>query len=377
MFLKKIDGYILKNTARLAIFYTLVPTLILWIVQSRKIFELALGSGTSAWVVLKLSSYLIPPILPHILPFSVILATITILVRLYNDSELAILWTAGISPARLMRSFIILGLITMCIILIINLFIAPHISRQLKIELFNVKNDIIQSALKPGIIQNPQKDITLYIDAINGNSYIEGFYLAQKDNNQMRIFTAKQALLQENDDDFQLLLLKGRILNWSYARNDTLKSDKNNPEIYPTLLEFDKFTLNISDIIATINNSQDLQFKARDYSISDLLTAKYAKTPQEKNRFIVMGHAQIMASFFPMIFILCAIVIMLRPMPPRGFPHILILMPIAICVLFRLLSSLLQNLSDDNLNYIYASYIVHISSILFMLLFMLTKKRAT
>ena len=381
MFLQKIDRYILKNIVHFAIFYTIVPTLILWIAQSRKIFELALGSGASAWVILKLSLYLIPPILPHILPFAVILATITILIKLYNDSELAVLWTSGLCPARLMRSFLILGFCSMLFILTINFFVAPVISRQLKIELFNVKNDIIKSAFKPGVIQTPQDNMTIYIDTINGNSYIEGFYLQQISNdNKMRVFTAKQALLTENKGDFQLLLIKGRILNWHYKPNTILKdtdikSEKVTINTYPSIIEFDKFTLNISDIMSKFNNSQDLQFKARDYSVSDLLTAKYAHTPQEKRRFIVMGHAQIIASFFPIVFIMLAIVILLRPIPPRRFPYRLIAITIGLAILLRILSSAIQNVSDDNLNYIYLLYLLHIISVVLMIIFMLTKRQ--
>jgi lipopolysaccharide export LptBFGC system permease protein LptF len=385
MFLQKIDRYIFKNIIHLAVFYTLVPTLILWIVQSRKIFEFALGGVTSVWMILKLSLYLIPPVLPYIIPFAVLLAVITLLVRLYNDSELTILWASGLSPARLMRSFLIFAIVSAVIVAVINLFLAPQISRQLKIELFNVKNDIIRSALKPGIIQTPQDNLTIYIDNINGNSYIEGFYLQQKsDDNHIRIFTAEKALLTDNNGNFQLLLLKGRILNWKHtALQNTQKTtqdisgntNKIETDTYPTILEFDKFTMNISDIMTTFNNSQDLQLKAQDYSISDLLTAKYAKTPQEIKKFIAIGHEQIIASFFPIIFVLFTIVMMLRPIPPRGFPYRLILQTITFSVLFRILSAAIQGLSNDNLDYIYVSYGVHGITMLLLALLMIPKKQ--
>ncbi len=382
MFLQKIDRYIFRNIIHLAVFYTLVPTLILWIVQSRKIFEFALGGVTSVWMILKLSLYLIPPVLPYIIPFAVLLAVITLLVRLYNDSELTILWAAGLSPARLMRSFLIFAILNAVIVAVINLFLAPHISRQLKTELFNVKNDIIRSALKPGIIQTPQDNLTIYIDNINGNSYIEGFYLQQKsDDNRIRIFTAKQALLTDNDGNFQLLLLNGRILDWKHTasqkttQDTSSNSNKIDTDTYPTILEFDKFTMNISDIVTTFNNSQDLQLKAQDYSIADLLTAKYAKTPQEIKKFIAIGHEQIIASFFPIIFVLFAIVMMLCPIPPRGFPYRLILQTITCSVLFRIFSAAIQGLSNDNLDYIYVSYAVHGFTIIFMVLLMIPKRQ--
>ena len=389
MYLKKIDGYILKNILKMTVFYTIIPTLILWIVQSRHIFELGMGGKTSIFIILKLSSYLIPPILPHIVPFAIILASMTVLVRLYNDSELSVLWASGLSPKQLMKSFLIVGFIGMFTILIINAFIAPQMSRQLKIELLNLKNDIIQTALKPGVIQNIQDGtVTIYIDKMNGGSYIEGFYLQQKaPNNQIRIFTAKQALLTQIKGNFQLLLLKGRILNWHYqhdttksttdTKSQTVKTDTAiSNDIYPSILEFDKFTLNISDIISNFNESQDLQFKARDYSIGDLLTAKYAKTPAEKKRFVVNGHEQIIASFFPLIFISFTIIFMLRPMPPRGFPYWIILKTIAVAVLLRIASSALHNFADDNLNIIYVSYMFHIAIIMVIMAIMFKHRQA-
>ncbi|MFT6071726.1 MAG: lipopolysaccharide export system permease protein [Alphaproteobacteria bacterium] len=380
MILSKIDRYILKNTIRLAVFYTILPTLILWLVQSRKIFELALGGTTSTWLIFKLSLYLIPSILPHIIPFAALLAVITIIVRLYNDSELCIFWASGISPNRMMRSFLIFGALNIILILIINIFIAAQVSRQLKIELLTVKNDLIRSALKPGLIQTPQKNMMIYIDNIKANSYIEGFYLQHiMDNNQIRIFTAKEAILKEDKNDFELLLLGGRILQWDSKDIDHSKAqNKNNkdPKDFPIVLEFDKFTLNISDILAKLSDSQDLHFKARDYSISDLLSAKNAQSEQEKMRFIARGHEQITASLLPFIFILFAVLIMLYPIPPRGFPYRLIFQTILLTVLFRIFNAMIHNASHTNLYFIEIAYAVHFITIIAIIAFIMIKRRS-
>lgn len=372
MFFKKIDQYLLKNLLIFSAFYTLIPTFILWIVQSRHIFEMAIGSKTSILVILKLSSFLIPAILPHIVPFAILLASISVLLRLYHDSEIIILWSSGLSPKNLIKSFMIIGLVGMIFVFIINAFIAPYMSRHLKIELLNVKNDIIKTALKPGVLQSiPNGNLTIYIDKISGDSFIEGFYLQQQTpDNQIRIFTAKQALLTEENGNFKLLLLKGRIVNWHYHIN----SSEQKQNTAPTILDFDKFTLNISDVINSFNNSQDIQFKARDYSIKDLLTAKYAQNPNEKRRFIANGHEQIIASFSPIIFILLSLVFMLRPLPPRGFKYSLILKTMLIAVLLKVSSSSLHNAADNNLNIMYVSYGMHFMIIIFMILFMFTKK---
>lgn len=360
MFLKKINQYVLGNILYFTVFYTIIPTIILWLVQSRNIFELALGSQASALVILKMSLYLIPPILPHILPFAVLLAGITVLVRFYYDSELVVLWASGMRPHNFMKNFMMIAFMAMVLILLINAFIAPYMSRQLKIEFLNLKNDIIQTALKPSTLQDfPERNITLHIDKISGNSLIEGFFLQQKiDYNHVRIFTAKQGLLTENSKkhtgDFKILLLNGRIINWQHG-----VATKPNQ----TILEFDKFTLNITDILNNFNNSQDLQFKSRDYSIQDLLAAKYAKTPQEAIDFIASGHGQIIASFFPVIFMSFVIVFMLRPMPPRGFKYDLILKTIFCAVAFRIFSAALYNFADGDLNLIHVSYAIHIVTV--------------
>lgn len=364
MLLQKIDRYLCLHMVRLGVFYTLIPTIIIWIVQSRKLFELAMGSSASIWVVLKLSFYLVPSIIPHILPFAVLLAAIALLVRFYNDSELVIFWTAALSPARLLRSFFIVGGGSVILILLINMFLAPQFSRQLKIEIFNVKNDIIRSIFKAGVIQKPNRDVSLYMDQIRGNSYIKGFYLEQKtQDNQIQIFTAQEALLTEDQDNFNLLLIKGRIVNWPL---DVQQENKQ----FPSILEFDKFTLNISDIIANFNDTDNLRLKARDYTILELLSAKNAKNSKETRRFIARGHEQILISLYPLVFILCAVLFMLYPMAPRGFPYMLILKTILCAVIFRLSASFIHSLAEDNLDYIYLSYllplIVIIASIMYI-----------
>lgn len=369
MFLTKIDRYLCTHMLRLGISYTIVPTSIIWIVQSRKVFELALGSSASIWAVLKLSFYLIPSILPHIIPFAVLLAGITLLIRLYNDSELVIFWTATLSPARLLKSFLLVGGIAACLILLINAFIAPQMSRQFKIELFNVKNDIIRSAFKADVIQNPQKNISVYMDNVNGNSYIKGFYLEQKTkDNQIQVFTAQEALLSEVGQEFNLLLLKGRIVNWPLEVSDKEKQ-------LPTVLEFDKFTLNISDILANFDNAGDLHFKARDYTIPELLAGKDTKNPSELRRFQARGHEQILISLYPLVFILLAALIIVYPIPPRGFPYKLILKTVFAAVSFRLLASFVQSLAEEDLTYIYASYALPIVVIILSISFIIHTRR--
>jgi hypothetical protein len=54
VFVKKINWYVLKNIVYFTAVYTIIPTVILWLVQSRHIFELALGSQASILIILKI-----------------------------------------------------------------------------------------------------------------------------------------------------------------------------------------------------------------------------------------------------------------------------------------------------------------------------------
>jgi|GEM_PF-7124773 len=380
MLFPSVDRYIFKHAVKLSLLYTLLPTLILWLVQSRKIFEFAVGGKVSLGVLLKLSLYVVPTILPHIIPFAAMLGVITLIIRLYNDSELVILWASGLSPARLMRCFLIFGFLNMALILVINIFIAAQASRQLKIELLNLKNDLIRTALKPNLIQTPQKDLMIYIDRLKGQQYIKGFYLQHfSKENHMRIFTAKEAFLDEEGDSLKLLLIDGRIVQWQVpqARKTGVNTQEKSYENAPIILEFDKFTVDIANIASSLNDSQAVRLKARDYGIIDLLKAKNVQSEDMKMRYKARAHEQITVSFLPLIFIMFVLLCLLYPMPPRGFPIMRVMQAILLTIIFRVITSAMHNISAEYPIWITLSYCTHIVSFAAILSYILVKRRAS
>ena len=53
----KLNNYILKQLLFLTMNFTIVPMVIVWIIQSRDIADLVVNNGVSVWLFLKLSFF--------------------------------------------------------------------------------------------------------------------------------------------------------------------------------------------------------------------------------------------------------------------------------------------------------------------------------
>ena len=80
-----IQKYIYKNLNYMLISFTLIPTIIIWIAQTRGVIDLIINNGISFWIFFKLSLLVIPPLMPHLLPFTFIFSVLYLLYKMYND----------------------------------------------------------------------------------------------------------------------------------------------------------------------------------------------------------------------------------------------------------------------------------------------------
>lgn len=340
----KLNNYIFKQLLFLTLNFTIVPMVIVWIVQSRDIADLVVNNGISLWLFLKLSLLTLPMLFPHLFPFILLLASIFLIYKLYNDNEITIFWSAGNKVSTVAKPYIQVALIISSLVLALNLWIAPKSSQTLKKEIFYVKNDLAKAFLKKADFIAPMAGLQIYIHDIKAGSEINGFFLEDNSSEGIkRIFTAEKAVLVTEGQVNKLLLLNGRV-------NIIPVSDKEKVSI----LDFEKFTLDIGTL--SNQSKDDIRLKSKDFTIDQLLDPDDNLPIRIKKKFISEGHQNIASSLNPLLYMCFFTFGFLYPMAPRRFPIRRIFSVLSCAVMCKVFLSYLANLSETTLGYVWLIY---------------------
>ncbi|MEM6603902.1 MAG: LptF/LptG family permease [Pseudomonadota bacterium] len=353
-----IERALRRQLTTLLVSFTAVPVTIFWIVQIRTIIDLILNNGVSPWIFIKLSLYTLPPILPHMVPFCFVLAALYMIHKLYQNGEITILWAAGCKPFSIALPFIQISAILSLFIFVTTGWIAPYSSKNLKYEVFTIKNDLAKGLLQPSVFQSPTENLKIYIQDIDFGSNIKGFFLEDhSDPKQIRNFTAEKAVIVEQNGKSEILLINGRIT--VFPRQNTNQQDSAKPSV----LTFKRFTLDINAL--DTKSQEDIRLKSKDYDLLTLLRPDENLTQSlseaERTKFRSQAHQNISAALAPLAYIFIVILFFIRPLAPRHFPIKRIFMVLSAIVSLKLVTAYFDNLSETHIEASIMLYLLPIS----------------
>ncbi len=117
-----------------------------------------------AWVTI----LALPQLISLILPMAVFIAVVYALNRMQGDSEVAVLYGAGVSRRSIGRPVIQLATLAALAHLAINLVIQPAALEQRRTVLYGLRNDVASSMVEEGAFTFPTDDLTLYASGRGG-----------------------------------------------------------------------------------------------------------------------------------------------------------------------------------------------------------------
>src|SRR5256885_5724942 len=89
--------YVLRQIVGPFLLFTLLLTLVVWMTQALRLLDLVINRGQSAGIFAYLTVLMLPSLIVVIVPIAFFGAAIYALNRLNSDSELLLMWSAGIS----------------------------------------------------------------------------------------------------------------------------------------------------------------------------------------------------------------------------------------------------------------------------------------
>ncbi len=295
----KLDKYILQNLLGPFFFFAVVLTLVVWLTQSLRLVDLIVNKGLSAALFLKLTALVIPGVFAIILPVAVVAAVLYCYQRLKSDSELVVMWSAGVNNMRLARPALVFAGCATLFAYVLSLYFVPAGNRAFKDLQVELRSNIAYIPLQEGAFNVITKGLTVYLRARKPNGELLGILVHDsRDIDRPITMMAERGALVRKDDSPQFLLLNG----------NRQQLDRQSKKL--SMLHFERYNL---DLTQFVEKQSDRWMKPKERFIQELLwiDKKSPRDQENMGRLWSTGHDQLTNPLFVMVFTLIALAMML------------------------------------------------------------------
>lgn len=163
-------------------------------------------------VFAQISLLIIPSLLSVIVPFTLFVSALFAIQRLHADSEIAVIFAAGVSRQRIAAPFLVLALGAAAATLWINVDLMPRSYRILKRQVAELRADVASAVLRSGEFIPAGDGYTIYVEDVGANGALKGIVISDyHDPAHQRIYMAQRGALRDTREGTMLFLTNGNI----------------------------------------------------------------------------------------------------------------------------------------------------------------------
>lgn len=208
--MSRFDRYLLSQLLALFGFFALVLVAVYWVNRAVGLFDQLIGDGQSALVFLEFSILTLPNAIRLVLPIAAFAATVYVVNRLMQESELVVMQATGFSAFRLARPVLYFGLTVMVMQLVLTNVLVPASQRILSERSAEISQNITARFLNAGQFMHPSRGITLYIREISPTGELLDLFLAdERSETERAVHTARKAFLVRGEVAPKLVMVDG------------------------------------------------------------------------------------------------------------------------------------------------------------------------
>jgi len=286
--------YILRQVVGPLLMFTLVLSIIVWLTQSLQMLDLIVNRGQSAGTFLLLTIYVLPSLLAIIVPFGAFCATLYALNRLSNDSELIVMWSAGLGTWTVAKPLLFIGAVTTVATLLLNLYLMPAGYRALKDKVYDIRTDIATTLIRDGAFTNPQEGLTVYNRETTRNGELHALLVHDnRDREQPTTYMAKLGQFVQTPEGPQLIMLNGNI-------------QQVNADGGISILYFERYAL---DLAQYMTPQTTLLRELSERYLHELLRPDLSQPWERANigRLLAEGHNRLTSPLYSIVFVMIAL----------------------------------------------------------------------
>src|SRR6185295_13660852 len=204
--MRKLSFYVLRQVLAPFLLFTLLLTLVVWMTQALRLVDLVINRGQSAIIFAYLTILMLPNLLVIIVPIAFFGAAIFALNKLNSDSELVVMWSAGISRMQLAAPVLMAAAVAMAITYACSLYLMPLGQRLISDKVFEIRADIGTAILREGAFTTPANGLTVFIRELSPGGEIRGI-LVHDSHDPLRPITyiAESGMLAQTDEGARLI----------------------------------------------------------------------------------------------------------------------------------------------------------------------------
>lgn len=345
------SGYIFRQTLWPALFFLVVLTGVVVMSQGLRMLDVVINRGQSAGTFFELTLLLMPSLMVLVLPIALFCAVLYTLNRLYTDSEVVVMWSAGLGRWSVAMPVIALALIATAFGYFLNLYLMPLCYGMMKDKVYEIRADVASGLFREGAFTYPIKDVTVFVREVTGSGVLKGIFVQDARSSQSSdTYMAESGKLVRTSKGPMLIMRNGTIVRRSLQSNGN-----------PVFVQFENDTY-VPDLTDTQISA------AREYTeryLPELLHPNPNAPWDVKNwgRLISEGHMRLATPLYNLAMPMIGIVWLLcGSFSRRGFA-LRILTAVGIAIFVRVAGVAAHLIVQKNLNLAFIHYLIPIAII--------------
>src|SRR5882672_127303 len=214
-----LDRYIYKEMGPPFLIGVGVFTFFLVIDRIYQLTDLVITKNVPFALVMPLLIYMLPAFLALTLPMALLVTVLLVGGRLAGDLEVAALKASGVSPLRLFRPFLAIGIIITLLISWLTLVVGPWSSGAFQRQLFRIFQSRAATGIKERTFSATFNQFVIYVDEVSASQVrLKGMLVSDERNaEQSRIIVAREGRLLSDEATRRITL---RFLDGSISESD-------------------------------------------------------------------------------------------------------------------------------------------------------------
>lgn len=276
----------------------------------------------------------LPQLLSLILPMAVFIAVVYAMNRMRSDSEMAVLFGAGMSRQRIAGPILQLAFIALLAHLAVNVIVQPWSFKERRETFYALRTDIASSLIEEGAFTYPTEDLTLYARERGGGGELHDMLINDARPEFPITYTARAGAIVTIDGAPAIVMRDGQIQR--QVADGTVD-----------VLDFDRYVLQLE--AGSFDDTETFFLKASDRTLYELFFPDMSSHYDQRNvdRFLAEAHARLSAPLLNIALALIALVCVLGgEFSRRGYGRRIMIASVA-ALIVRLVSVALQAAATD------------------------------
>ncbi|WP_117194170.1 LPS export ABC transporter permease LptF [Rhizobium terrae] len=197
--MKLLEVYILRRIFQMFL-VTLLPVLtIIWTIQVLGRINLVTDTGQSMGSFATLATYILPTIIPVVLPFALVIGITQTLTAMNNDSELPVIDAAGSSRSIIYKPVLMLGIALSLFSFIITNFVEPPSRVAARQMVAAAYADLLSSVIEEKTFRSIEDGLYVQISERHSGRVLKGLFVVDyRDPNFDLIYYAREGSIDES-----------------------------------------------------------------------------------------------------------------------------------------------------------------------------------